>query len=72
MPEHADKLSEFFQQGADARAADVNRGDNPYGLGTMENREWTAGWCATFDLDEEDDPQSNRDQPADKLEDDQP
>ena len=29
-------------------------------LGTDEHESWAAGWRATCDLDEDDDPQSNR------------
>lgn len=49
-----------FKQGVDARAAGRKRADNPYDLKTTEHREWAAGWAATCDLDEDDDPHSSR------------
>ena len=49
-----------FKQGIDARAAGRGRAENPYDLTTIEHREWAAGWAATCDLDEDDDPHSSR------------
>ena len=49
-----------FEEGADARARGQALADNPFCLNSEEHTEWAAGWRATFDLDEEDDPQSDR------------
>lgn len=54
------RLEDVFNQGVDARAQGRQPGDNPYCAGTPERDEWTAGWEATPDLDEEDDPESSR------------
>lgn len=53
--------TDCFQQGADARAAGKALSDNPYGIRTDEHADWADGWRATFDLDEDDDPASTRD-----------
>ena len=53
-------LSECFDEGAGARAARKALNTNPYAAGTEERREWAAGWSATCDLDEDDDPLSSR------------
>ena len=50
-----------FGEGVDARASGKSLDDNPYCIRTDEHREWAAGWGATFDLDEENDPASSRD-----------
>ena len=50
-----------FEEGADARARGKVLADNPYCIQTTEHAEWAAGWRAVFDLDEEDDPASDRD-----------
>ena len=53
-------LERCFEEGAEARAKGLDAADNPYGPETPEGKEWGAGFGATFDLDEEDDPLSNR------------
>ena len=53
-------LTACFTAGADARAAGTPQTENPYPPACPEHTEWAAGWQATFDLDEEDDPLSNR------------
>lgn len=60
MPSRPTTLDECFQQGTDARQAGHKPADNPYDIDTDEHREWAAGWSATFDLDEDDDPASTR------------
>ena len=59
-----------FEEGVDARAKGRKLDDNPYCIRTDEHAEWAAGWHAMFDLDEEDDPNSNRDRGASGAEDD--
>lgn len=59
----ATERSDFFQEGVDARARGAALDDNPHCVRTDEHAEWAAGWGATFDLDEEDDPASDRDRP---------
>lgn len=54
-----------FEEGADARARGKVLADNPYCIQTAEHAEWAAGWNALFDLDEDDDPASNRVHPSD-------
>jgi hypothetical protein len=61
--------TQCFEEGVKARAAGQGRSDNPYDLQTPEHADWDAGWTARYDLDEESDPNSDRDQPADDLED---
>ena len=56
-----------FQAGADARAAGLDETDNPYDPASPQGHEWHAGWSATFDLDEEDDPSSTRMQKQDSV-----
>jgi ribosome modulation factor len=60
MPRPPDSLEECFKQGVDARQEGRKPGDNPYRIDTDEHREWTAGWKATPDLDEDEDPASTR------------
>lgn len=57
-------LEPFFQEGMDARMSGRRLADNPYPVRTVEHREWVAGWQATCDLDEDDDPQSSRVKPG--------
>ena len=61
MSTNSEARSDFFREGSDARANGVALADNPYSVRTDEHAEWSAGWRATFDLDEEDDPASDRD-----------
>ena len=58
-PEPTD-LVDIFNEGVAARAQGRPESTNPYGAGTSEREEWLEGWHATFDLDEEDDPNSSR------------
>ena len=60
MHKEPKSLTECFDEGVDARAAKKAMNTNPYAAGTAERREWSAGWSATCDLDEEDDPFSSR------------
>ncbi len=53
-------LEACFKQGTRARAKGHPLADNPYDMQTPEHSEWAAGWSATFDLDEDDDPDSTR------------
>jgi hypothetical protein len=59
--------TECFKQGVEARDHGRKLADNPYDLRTPEHKDWAAGWSATFDLDEDSDPASDRDQPADEA-----
>ena len=58
------RQNDRFEEGVDARAAGRKLDDNPYCIRTEEHADWAAGWHATFDLDEENDPDSNRDRSA--------
>ncbi len=49
-----------FAAGVEARAAGREEADNPYDPLSPQGHEWRAGWRATCDLDEEDDPASMR------------
>ncbi|MDX7949752.1 hypothetical protein P7D22_00995 [Lichenihabitans sp. Uapishka_5] len=53
-------LEDCFRQGTQARDEGRKLAENPYSLRTPQHREWAAGWCSTFDLDEDDDPESMR------------
>ena len=53
-------LEDCFRQGTQAREDRRGLADNPYNIDTDEHREWSAGWNATLDLDEDDDPGSMR------------
>ena len=53
-------LIDVFKEGVDARGCGRPESMNPYPAGTRERQEWLEGWSATFDLDEDDDPCSNR------------
>ena len=53
-------LPDCFQDGADSREAGGRQTDNPHPPGTPERAEWEAGFLATFDLDEDHDPASDR------------
>lgn len=55
-----EQRADAFEQGVDARAQGRPQSANPYEPGTSERSEWAAGWNATFDLDEDDDPGSCR------------
>ena len=57
-------LEACFKRGMAARAARRKLADNPYNVRTPQHREWAAGWAATFDLDEDDDPESTRVKPG--------
>ena len=60
MPSIPTTAKDAFREGAEARAEGLKLADNPYDLQTEQHREWTAGWSATFDLDEDRDPESTR------------
>ena len=60
MVAHPKTLSDYFEEGVEARADGRSQLDNPYRIGTDEHREWAEGWHAVCDLDEEDDPASTR------------
>lgn len=53
-------LQDCFQAGADARVNGLKRSDNPYPVDGDERAEWDEGFKATCDLDEDDDPASDR------------
>lgn len=57
MPQN---VQDCFQAGADARLQGKKPSDNPYPIGSEERAEWDEGYRATCDLDEEDDPASDR------------
>jgi hypothetical protein len=57
--------TQSFEEGVRARTAGMKPADNPYDLHTPEHDEWQAGLLALYDLDEDSDPVSDRDQPAD-------
>jgi hypothetical protein len=59
--------TQCFEDGVQARASGLKRADNPYDIETPEHAEWAAGWAARYDLDEDSDPASDRDQPVDDL-----
>ena len=63
MDEPAD-LEDCFKQGMQARSEGLRLSENPFGVRTPEHREWAAGWAATLDLDEDDDPESTRVKPG--------
>ena len=52
--------SRCFEEGVDARAQGRLLSENPYCIQTDDFKEWQAGWHATLDLDEDDDPDSMR------------
>ena len=54
------ELTKVFAAGVEARALGRQRTDNPYSIHSELHDEWSAGWGATCDLDEEDDPLSCR------------
>ena len=60
MPDVTTTATGAFQEGTEARAEGLKLADNPYDLQTEQHREWSAGWSATFDLDEDRDPASTR------------
>ncbi|WP_425374316.1 ribosome modulation factor [Lichenihabitans psoromatis] len=60
MSRPASSASRTFEEGADARAAGQPASANPHCPGTEDRREWSAGWRATFDLDEDPDFRSER------------
>lgn len=52
--------SDYFEEGVAARAGGKPVSDNPYCVGTVQRTEWDSGWKATLELDEDDDPASDR------------
>jgi hypothetical protein len=60
MPRTDHPLTEAFVAGTDARADGRPLADNPHAMQSRLHEEWSAGWSATLDLDEEDDPLSSR------------
>ncbi len=60
MPSPEPDLQAVFQAGLNARHAGSKPSDNPYPIGSPERDEWGEGFRATCDLDEEDDPASDR------------
>ena len=48
-------LSHYFHEGMDARASGKTLHDNPYGAGSQQRREWKAGFCATVDVEDDED-----------------
>ncbi len=68
-PTEPQSLSQYFQEGLDARDAGKTLHDNPYAAGSRERHEWGAGFCATVDTESDDklqlDPNDNADRRAD-------
>ncbi len=64
MPQRTTSLSDTFQEGTDAKLQGLKLDDNPYALATAEREEWKQGFLAKCDLDEEDDPASDRLKPG--------
>ncbi len=50
-----DTLDAIFKAGGDARRAGKPLRGNPYAAGSEEREEWDAGWCATVEIDDDDD-----------------
>ena len=48
-------LEDFFKEGLSAREDGLTLHDNPYAAGSTKRREWSAGFCATTDKEDEDD-----------------
>ena len=46
---------DFFKEGLQAREDGLKVRDNPYAAGSMQRREWNAGFCATADKEDTDD-----------------
>jgi len=68
-PTELQALSQYFQEGLDARDSGKTLHDNPYAAGSRERHEWAAGFCATVDAEGDDklqlDPNDNADRRAD-------
>ena len=47
-------LDAIFQAGVAARRDGLPSSQNPHAAGTEERQEWSAGWSATVEIDEED------------------
>ena len=50
-----DVLDAIFTSGRKARRDGTSRQANPYAAGSAEREEWDAGWCATVEIDGDDD-----------------
>ena len=61
-----------FERGMEARSSGLTLADNPHGPESPAGRDWAAGFSATFDLDEEDDPLSDRLRKEDEVPDPDP
>lgn len=72
MASQPDMLEACFKQGTEARERGMKPNDNPYDIETEEHKEWAAGWHATLDLDEDDDPVSMRIDAGEDARDDAP
>ncbi len=68
-PTEPQSLSQYFQEGLDARDLGKTLHDNPYGAGSRERHEWAAGFCATVEVEDGDklqlDPNDNADRRSD-------
>lgn len=68
-PTEPQSLSQYFQEGLDARDSGKTLHDNPYAAGSRKRHEWAAGFCATVDAEGDDklqlDPNDNADRRAD-------
>jgi hypothetical protein len=68
-PTEPQSLSQYFQEGLDARDLGKTLHDNPYGAGSRERHEWAAGFCATVDAEDDDklqlDPNDNAERRSD-------
>lgn len=47
-------LDDIFRAGARARLDGTPSCDNPYAAGSEERQEWSAGWCATVEPEDQD------------------
>ncbi len=54
-PTEPKPLGDFFKEGMEARQNGGTLRDNPYSAGSDKRREWTAGFCATVEKEDEDD-----------------
>ena len=60
-PTQPKSLGDYFNEGMKARQDGLSLNDNPYSAGSTKRREWSAGFCATVETEDEDDPVADRD-----------
>ena len=68
-PTEPQSLSQYFQEGLDARDLGKTLHDNPYGAGSRERHEWAAGFCATVEVQGDDKLQLDPNDDADRRSD---